>query len=251
MKKILVLFFLLSFKIYTQDIDNFTNLDPFTSINNYGFSLEEENFERFFSFGRFVHFAGYLSILAPIGGMQGIYEPGYGLGGNISYFIDWNIALMFDLALNFMPIYIPTPTVQGSSQEIIGTAMMSSSHIYLKYYFNFFDISKMIASLNPYLKLGLGLYILSDKIVVNDTIDKIKFSPARTAIAPGLVGGLGLEYDIYNKTFLIGFEALYHYTMFDRVNENIPANTTVSELANLDYSGSILVLTVSLILNLN
>jgi len=246
-KTLFLLIFLISIEAFTQDIDNFTNLDPFTSFNNHALSLEEENFERFFSFGRFIHFAGYLSILSPIGGHSSIYTPGQGFGGNISYFIDWNIALMYDLSINFLPISIAVNS-HGTDNEIYGTAYLTTTHAYLKYYFNFFDISKMLASLNPYLKLGLGLYILSDTIAINNTVENLKFSPARSQIVPGLVAGLGLEYDIYNKTFLLGFEALYHYTMFTSVNENIPNS---SELKNLDYSGHIMSISLSLILNLN
>jgi outer membrane protein W len=247
----ILIILLLFFKLNSQNLDNFINLDPFTSFDDHELSLEEENFERFFTFGRFIHIAGYFNLTTPMGPMTSIYLPGYGIGGNISYFIDWNIALLFDLSLNFLPISIMVPSAGNTEKEIHGNAYMSSSHLYLKYYFNFFDISKTISDFNPFLKLGIGIYMLSDRININDTIELLKFSPARTEISPGFVGGLGIEYSIYRKSFLLSLEALYHYTLFNSVNSNIPNNTVFTELLNLDYSGHIFSINLGLIFNLN
>lgn len=247
--KIFILASFFVFKLNAQDMESSIPGDPTSSFDDSFDSSEEENFERFFSFGRFLHLSGYGSMVIPTGPMTQIYLSGFGFGANISYFIDWNIAIGFDFSMSVLPINIAMPETAFPS-EITGNAYLTATNLYLKYYFNFFDISKFIASLNPFLKLGAGLYVLTDNIDVNGTITDIGFSPARTAIVPGVVGGLGFEYDIFRKKFLLGAEALYQYTLFSSVNPNLDG-TKNELLNNLDYSGTLMTICISLIINFN
>lgn len=245
--KILFLIFLFIFKLNAQGLENTIPGDPTSSFDDSFDSQEEENYERFFSFGRFLHLSGYGSIVTPIGPMTQIYLSGMGFGTNLSYFIDWNVAIGFNFSLNMLPINI----IYENTGEITGVGYLTATDIYLKYYFNFFDISKFIASLNPFLKLGAGIYVLSDSIDINETItDYVGFSPARTAIAPGVVAGIGLEYDIFRKMFLLGVEVLYHYTLFSSTNSSLEG-TDNKILNSLDYSGNLITVGISLILNFN
>ena len=245
--KILFITFFCIISLNAQDIENTIPGDPFTSFDDEETAFEEENLERFFSFGRFLHLSLYGSTVMPMGPMSEIYTAGFGAGGSITYFIDWNIAITFDVSLNILPIDM---VLNDYPEGIQGSAYLSATNVYLKYYFNFFDISKFIAKLNPYFKLGAGLYILSDNIDVNETITDIGFSPARTAIAPGIVVGLGIEYNLYKKMFLLSLDANYHYTMFSPTNPNVEG-TGIPDLEFFDYSGSILSIGCSLILNFN
>ena len=214
--------------------------DPMTNFWNDDAETQEEAMIRFYEYGRFIHIIGFGEFLVPVGSRASIYTAGMLIGGKFSYFLDWNIAITVYLGIGFIPILI-----EGvSGANLTGTSNLFDMGAGFKYYFNFHDISRIIASVNPYFAFSAGL------LVVQDELDTTALSTGTTSISyPEYSGygfkvyaGLGLEFPIFRKSILLGVEAGYHLLFLP-----VSADNTVANSEEMDYSGDAIGMSLNLI----
>lgn len=214
--------------------------DPMTNFWNDDAETQEEAMVRFYEFGRFVHIVAFGELMIPVGERANIYTAGMAMGGKFSYFLDWNLAITIYIAMGFIPISIE----YEGGVILSGTSNTFDMGGGFKYYFNFYDISKLIASVNPYFVLAGGLY------VVQDELDTSSISTGATAVSLpeySNVGfkayaGIGLEFPIFRKSILLGIEAGYHLLFLPTTADNTVANGT-----EFDYSGDAIGMSLSII----
>ncbi|MFH1223664.1 MAG: hypothetical protein V1647_04910 [Pseudomonadota bacterium] len=210
---------------------------------------EEEAMERFYSYGRLFHIELFGDMATPTGSMSDIYHTGWMMGGRISYFLDWNIAITFHIGMGQLSVSFlnSDPLTYNAFPTFTGTAVLFDMGFGIKYYFNLKDISRVIAYLNPAIKVGAEFSIINDSM---DTAYGPPLAPdiSHRSVAPGLFAGMGMEIPIFRKKIFLGADFTYHMSFFPSSNPKIPTGSTYFQ--NLDYSGGYMTYGGQLIWNL-
>ncbi|MCX6112268.1 MAG: hypothetical protein NTY22_03145 [Proteobacteria bacterium] len=215
--------------------------DPFSEIDTSEDEEYEESLDRFYAFGRMLHLSLYGQFLNIRGPMADIYKSGAMGGFRISYFIDWDVAFIFGFSLGSMSVSIPNvnPVTSGIVNPITGSATIANIELGLKYYINFYDISKPIAYINPAILAGVELSIIRDQID-QEILTLLKnysiTNPAHRSVAPGLFAGMSLEFPIFRKSIYLGGEFMYHFSFFPSTNPVVLS--TDPHFGWINYSGN-------------
>ena len=216
--------------------------DPFSEIETSEDEEYEEAMDRFYAFGRILHLSLHGEFISVRGPMADVYKPGAMGGLTINYFIDWDVAILFGFNLGALSVSIPNvnPLISFVN-PITGTATVANIEMGIKYYLNFYDISKPVAYINPAIIAGVEMTIIKDQI--DQEILK-KFATynipdaSHRSIAPGLFAGMSIEIPIFRKSIYIGAEFLYHFSFFPSTNSSITAvNSLDPTYSWIDYSG--------------
>ena len=146
--------------------------DPFSDLaelENQDEEADEEAIDRFYAYGRIFHISVFGNATQLYGPMSGIYHSGWFMGGRISYFLDWDLALTFHVSIGraTMSFANPNPADSALIPTFTGSATMFNMGLGLKYYFNFHDISKAIAYINPAVHFGAEMSIINDALDMN------------------------------------------------------------------------------------
>ena len=213
--------------------------DPFSEIETSEDEEYEEALDRFYSFGRILHLTMYGQYVAPRGPMTDIYKPGAMGGFRIGYFIDWDVAITFNFGLGKLSVSLPNLNSATSARvdPITGSATIANVGLGLKYYLNFYDISKPIAYVNPAITAGVEMTIIRDQIDedILTLLGTEMNNPAHRTVAPGLFAGISLEIPIFRKSIYLGAEFLYHFSFFPSTNPVISSSDP--HFGWVDYSG--------------
>jgi len=210
---------------------------------------EEEALDRFYGYGRIFHIDLYGGMDYLRGPMSYIYHRGWLIGGRISYFLDWDLALTVHTSLGKASMEFANPVTSDNYPTFTGSATLFNMGLGLKYYFNFHDISRAIAYINPAITLGAEMSIINDSLDMSDIPSTLSVSdPSHKMIAPGLFFGLSIEFPIFRKSVYLGGDFIYHLSYFPAKNSKIPANDP--HFGSLNYSGTYMTLGGSFIINL-
>ena len=228
--------------------------DPFSDLaelENQDEEEQEEAIDRFYAYGRIFHITAYGNMVGMFGAMSEIYHGGWLMGGRVSYFLDWDLAITFHVSIgkSSMEFANPNPADQALIPTFTGSAVLFNLGLGLKYYFNFHDISKAIAYVNPAIHFGAEMSIINDSLNMDDIPPSININdPSHKMVGPGLFFGLSLEIPIFRKSVYLGGEFMYHWSFFPAVNNKIPYGDPHFGL--LDYSGKYITLGGNFTINL-
>lgn len=235
--------------VKAKPMDNYY-ADPFSDLAELESQDEEEQEEaldRFYGYGRIFHFEVYGGMAYLRGPMSNIYRSGWLVGGRVSYFLDWDLAIIFQTSIGKAAMEFYNPVMSETNSMFTGSATLFNMGFGLKYYFNFHDISRAIAYINPAISTGAEISIINDSLdmlnVSSTTID-----PSHKMVAPGLFFGISIEIPIFRKSVLLGGDFAYHLSYFPTTNNKVPPGDI--HFGNLDYSGTYMTLGGSFIINL-
>jgi len=226
--------------------------DPFSDmaeLENQEEEEQEEALDRFYGYGRIFHIELYGSMDYLNGPMSYIYHRGWLMGARISYFLDWDLAITFHVSLGKATMEFANPVTADNYPTFTGSATLFNMGFGLRYYFNFHDISRAIAYINPAINFGAEMSIINDALDMSNIPSTININdPSHKMVAPGLFFGLSIEFPIFRKSVLLGGDFLYHLSYFPSTNNKIASNDP--HFGNLDYSGTYMTLGGSFIINL-
>lgn len=217
---------------YAQDGDD--AYDPFIDYNEYEIADEEEADINFFRHGRFLTAGFSIGQRMFTEGMSDLFEDDIAYGLYLSYFFDLRFALQFG--------YL-TGNHAFSVGGLSGDSKLNGISVDLKYYLNTQNVTKGLASLNPYV-IG-GFTSFSRESVIDGQPEFGKDS----AMAFDL--GVGIEFPLMDKKMYVGGQAMYQLVNFKNENSEIILNKgTVSEVPTGKYPNGDLI-TLLFILGVN
>ena len=158
---ILCLISIHSLPAHSQDEND--TYDPFFDYNEYDGASDEEADTNFFRHGRFLTMGFLIGQRSFTQGMSDIYKNNVCVGGYLSYFFDLRFAMQFGFTSGShdMTIHAPSATYTGGVK-------MNAFSLDLKYYMNTQNVTKGLASLNPYV-LGGFSSITRETVVTNQS----------------------------------------------------------------------------------
>lgn len=181
--------------------------DPFIDYNEYEIADEEEADINFFRHGRFLTAGFSIGQRSFTQGLGGIYKEDIAYGLYLSYFFDLRFALQFG--------YL-TGTHAISVGGVKGDSKLNGISMDLKYFLNTQNVTKGLASLNPYLIAGFTSF--SREAVVDGQPEFSKDS------AMGFDLGAGIEIPMMQNKMYFGAQAMYQLVNFKDENSEIVLN---------------------------
>ncbi|MCB0394792.1 MAG: hypothetical protein KDD25_09540 [Bdellovibrionales bacterium] len=183
------------------------NFDPFVDYSEFEQVTEEEADINFFRNGRFLAIGAMFGYRFFTNILGEIYE-GAGAGGVfLSYFFDLRFAIQISYLTGDHRFKI-----DEAGKEFFGTITVSQTAFDIKYYLNTQNVTRGLASVNPYLIFGLAQVFRTSRF---DDADGF----ARDA-ATSFHGGLGIEFPMMRNKMFFGLEGTYQYVNFqDESNE--------------------------------
>jgi len=215
---------------YAQDEEGDV-YDPFIDYSEFEEAGEEEADVNFFRNGR-LFTAGFLVGQRQFTqGMSGLFQKDIAYGLYLSYFFNLKTALQFSYMTSSHAFRI-SPTVSG---DIRLTHFAAD----LKYFFNTQNVTKGLASFNPYVLGGFSS--------INRETNRVGVTDFGQERAMAFDAGVGVEIPIGKRNdFYIGAQALYQLVNFKDENSNIIADgSPTNKFANGDL------ITLSAILGVN
>lgn len=178
--------------------------DPFIDYSEFEEAGEEEADVNFFRNGRLFTAGLAVGQRTFTEGMSEIFKDDVVYGLYLSYFFDMRTALQFSYLTGSHAFkLIPT----GAGSTVIGEVKMSHIGVDLKYYFNTQNVTKGLASFNPYLLAGFSSVTReSDRVGQTEfAVDKAFAFDA----AAGVEFPLGSKNDMY-----LGLQGLFQLVNF-------------------------------------
>ena len=197
---LILVHFLSTDKVFAQD----DAYDPFIDYNEFEVADEEEADLNFFRNGRFLTAGFSLGQRSFTEGMGDVFDDDVVYGLYLSYFFDLRFALQFGYVTGSHAISVASAR---------GDTDISGFSIDLKYYFNTQNVTKGLASLNPYV-IG-GFTSFSRESVVDGQPEFSKDS------ATGFDLGAGIEIPMMRNKMYFGAQAMYQLVNFKNENSEI------------------------------
>jgi hypothetical protein len=182
--------------------------DPFIDYSEFEEAGDEEADINFFRHGRFVTLGGLLGQRRLTENMRDVYADSSVFGLSLSYFFDFRFALQFSYITGSHPIRFkgPTTTVRGDSK-------VNSFGADIKYYLNTQNITRGLATFNPYLVGGFA------SVSRQNTTDGQAIFSNQSAMA--FNAGAGIEFPLMRNKMYIGGQFLYQLVNFKDENSQI------------------------------
>lgn len=176
--------------------------DPFADYSEFEESVDEEEDLNFFRNGRML-------TMGFIGGMRGwtqtlgqIYSSNITFGLFLCYFFDLRFALQFGFLTSDH-----TLNVTGTGFTAIrGNVNVNDLTFNLKYYFNTQNVTRGLASLNPFMIGGFSQVYRTITVSGNDNFAKDS--------AFGFNVGAGIEIPMMRNKMFFGIQGVFQYLMF-------------------------------------
>lgn len=182
--------------------------DPFIDYNEYEVEDEEEADINFFRNGRLLTAGVLFGDRTFTQGLGKIYDNNVAYGLYLSYFFDLRFALQFTFLTSSHRLHINT-----SAANVTGNASLNSIGVDIKYYFNTQNLTKGVATFNPYIIGGFS------SIQRQTTVDSEPEFGKDSAMAFDI--GAGVEFPILQKKMYVGAQALYQVVNFPDQNTEI------------------------------
>jgi len=188
------------------------SFDPFADYSEFEETRDEEADINFFKNGRFF-------TLGFIGGqrdftskLKEITTPSPTFGVYFSYFFDLRFSLQFTFITGQHKYNFTTP----ANEKITSSSTLTSYGLSVKYYFNTQNVTKGLASLNPYLISGFSQ-------VTRTASSSSSLDVAKEGAMGFTIGG-GLEVPLLRNSMFAGFQAAYHLVNFKNEQTEIEIN---------------------------
>lgn len=185
--------------------------DPFIDYNEYEVEDEEEADLNFFRQGRLLTAGVLLGERGFTQGMNQIYKNDVAYGVYLSYFFDLRFALQFTFLTSSHRLHITS-----AANSVSGNVSLNSISVDIKYFFNTQNLTKGLATFNPYI-IG-GFTSFQRQTTVDSEPEFGKDS------AMGFDLGLGVEMPILQKKMYVGAQAMYQIVNFPNQNQEIVLN---------------------------
>lgn len=220
--RILVLFALLLGVSMSYAQDDESVYDPFIDYSEFEEAGEEEADINFFRNGRLLTAALAVGQRSFTEGMADVLEKDVSYGFYFSYFFDLRFAMQLSYMVGTHPL-----EVSGGGNTVKGEVKMNYVGLDLKYYFNMQNVTKGLASFNPYILGGF-----SSVNRESNRAGQTEFSADR---AMAFDAGVGFEFPILRNEMYMGAQALYQMVSFKNENEELLANgSPTGKFANGD-----------------
>ncbi len=180
--------------------------DPFIDYNEYEIADEEEADINFFRHGRFLTMGFLIGQRIFTEGMADVFKNDISYGLYLSYFFDLRFALQFGYVTGNHAITVPTTNITGN-------AKLNGLSVDLKYYLNTQNVTKGLATLNPYFIGGFTSYSRES------TVDGQPEFAKDSAMAFDL--GAGIEIPMMQNKMYFGAQVLYQLVNFPDENSEI------------------------------
>lgn len=210
--------------------------DPFIDYSEYDDNGDEEADVNFFKNGRqfTLHFiGGYTGLTGNLGSQ--LYESAVSYGLGINFFLDLRMAIQLQYITSNHNL-----SFLAGGQTVKGSSDFSDISMNLKYFINTQNIIRNLAKLNPYVIIGFA-YMTRETASASDGDALFDKTPGYGANLGG-----GIEYQLSNKKFYIGAEAVYSLVSFkDEGSEITPDGTPTGIFPSGDMYRMSLVLGVN------
>lgn len=185
-----------------MDIDD--SYDPFADYSEFEESMEEEEDINFFRNGR-------LFTMGFIGGYRGftqnlgqVYYSSPSFGLFLSYFFDLRFALQFGVLMSDHTLFVAERP--GVHQSVQGNVSLTDISFLLKYYFNTQNVTRGLASLNPFVVAGFS------QVYRTTTFNDIDVFAKDSAFAFNV--GAGIEIPMMRNKMYWGVQGHYQLINF-------------------------------------
>ncbi len=182
--------------------------DPFIDYNEYEVEDEEEADINFFRQGRLLTAGFLIGERGFTQGMSQIYDKNIAYGLYLSYFFDLRFALQFSYVTSSHRFHASSPTTNAT-----GNVLLNGISVDIKYYFNTQNLTKGLATFNPYVIGGFTSFQRQT------TVDSQPEFAKDSAMAFDV--GAGFEIPILQKKMYLGAQALYQVVNFPNQNTEI------------------------------
>ncbi|MCB0357010.1 MAG: outer membrane beta-barrel protein [Bdellovibrionales bacterium] len=182
--------------------------DPFVDYSEFEEATEEEADINFFRNGRFFTLGFVLGYRTFTDTLGEIYSPAPNFGLFLSYFFDLRFAMQLTFLTGDHNIALNSQGVR-----VRGNASLTSFGLNLKYYINTQNVTKGLASINPYLTGGLANISRTATIKEESAFGK----ESATAFE---IGG-GIELPLMRNKMYFGVQATYQMVNFADENTEI------------------------------
>jgi hypothetical protein len=191
-----------------------STFDPFSDYSEFEEGSEEEADINFFHNGRFFSIGllgGYESFTQTLGVL---YTPSFSFGLFLEYFFDLKLAMQLAYLTSTHGLTIATGNAQTGN--LTGSVSLSHFEFDLKYYLNTQNVTRGLASLNPYIIFGASSYTRATDINgSNGEIDDSAF---------GAQAGAGIEIPLMHNSAFFGIQGTFQYIAFPNANTPITIN---------------------------
>ncbi|MCB9026545.1 MAG: hypothetical protein H6625_09535 [Bdellovibrionaceae bacterium] len=202
--------------VLISQFDDSDAYDPFVDYSEFEEATEEEADIHFFRNGRFFTLGFVLGYRSFTNTMGEIFAPAPNFGLFLSYFFDLRFAMQLTFATGDHSVAISSQGI-----DAIGTASLSSFGLNLKYYFNTQNVTKGLASINPYITGGFSNFTRTTVIKSESAFGKES--------ATGVEIGGGIELPMLRNKMYFGFQGAYQLANFPGENSELSiANGTIS-----------------------
>lgn len=193
--------------------------DPFADYSEFEESMEEEEDINFFRNGRLFTMGFLVGYRGWTGNLNKIYsgDPNFGL--YLSYFFDLRFALQF----GFLTGSHSLNASASNGQSVQGNVSISDISFNVKYYLNTQNVTRGLASMNPYLLAGFS-QVLRTVAAEGQAEDNAKDS----AFAFNLGGGI--EVPMMRNKMYFGLQGMYQLVNFADENKYIIGADTTTRI---------------------
>ena len=183
--------------------------DPFADYSEFEETADEEEDLNFFRNGRLLtvgFLGGYRGWTGTLGSL---YSSGPTFGLYLCYFFDLRFALQIGYVTNQTTLSVPART---NSSAINGNINIDDLQLLLKYYFNTQNVTRGLASLNPYVVGGISQIYRTVTVSGNNNFGKDS--------AFGADIGAGIELPMMRNKMYFGAQGLYQIINFSDANKS-------------------------------
>ena len=191
--------------------------DPFADYSEFEEASEEEADVHFFKNGRPLAIGGFLGPRIFTGSFRSV-EQGFSLGGG--GFLNFFFSLRNSVQLGFFRskhrIENQATNITGlQKQTLIENTTLSEIFMDVKHYFNTQNVTKGLATINPYLLVGISRFTRLQQINWKDAEEEHPKNPAWSVNT-----GLGVEFPFARNKSYFGIEVKFQLVSFVDENED-------------------------------
>ncbi len=199
--------------LFAQDIekpimvaqDSSDSFDPFADYSEFEEASEEEADINFFKNGRFFSLGLIVGYRTLTGTLGQLYPGAPNFGINLTYFFDLRFALQIAYSGSTHPF-----SLNSAGTTTAGSTAVSGVSFDLKYYFNTQNVTKGLASINPYISGGFTQNYLTRTVTVDTNTPSTAGNISKDSAA-SFNFAVGAEMPLMKGKMYLGLEAQYQF----------------------------------------